>query len=250
MKKSILGFILAMVMITAVPLDAAAEIIPGNSDWHVSFDGNKMSSNFKSSDLDASVYQILPGDTALIELSLVNNASKDTNWYMSNEIIQSLEDGSQANGGAYTYILNYNHPDGRTTTEIYNSDTVGGDDEDGLHGATDSLEEYFYIDRIAPGEKGVIELQVTLDGETQGNDYQNTLAKLQMNFAAEVVEGDTTVTRPGSNSKIIKTGDSSNMVLYLSLAAFAAGLVILIIVFLKIRNRDNDKRENKKRRSR
>ncbi|GAA0805239.1 hypothetical protein GCM10008910_41510 [Faecalicatena orotica] len=250
MRKRILGFILAMVMIAAIPIEAAAEVIPGSSDWQVSFDGNKLSSNFKSSDLDASVYQILPGDTALIQLSLVNKANKDTNWYMSNEIIKSLEDGSPANGGAYTYILNYNHPDGKTTTEIYNSDTVGGDDADGLHSATDSLDEYFYLDRLSPGETGSIELRVTLDGETQGNDYQNTLAQLQMTFAAEVVAGDTTVTRPGTNSTIIKTGDSSNMILYLSIAAFAAGLIILIIVLLKIKNRDKERAEYKKRRSR
>ena len=71
-----------------------------------------------------------------------------------------------------------------------------------------------------------------------------------MTFAAEVVAGDTTVTKPGTNSTIIKTGDSSNMILYLSIAAFAAGLIILIIVLLKIKNRDKERAEYKKRRSR
>lgn len=31
-------------------------------------------------------------------------------------------------------------------------------------------------------------MTVALDGETQGNGYQDTLAKLQMNFAVEKVE--------------------------------------------------------------
>lgn len=157
MRKRIFGFILAMVMVAAIPLNASAETIKGSSDWQVAFDGNKMSSNFKSSDLDASVYQLLPG------------------------------------------------------------------------------------------AKGKIELQVTLDGETQGNDYQNTLARLQMSFAAEVVEGgNTTVTKPGKDIKIIKTGDNSNIIMYLSLAAFAAGMIILIIAILLVKRR----KENKKRRSR
>lgn len=245
MRKRILGFILAMVMIAAVPINASAETIKGSSDWQVAFDGDKMSSNFKSSDLDASVYQIQPGDTALIEVALANTAKKDTNWYMSNEILKSLEDGSAANGGAYTYILNYVNTKGETT-ELYNSDTVGGEDQNGLHPATDSLKDYFYLDRLAPDAKGKIELLVKLDGETQGNDYQNTLARLQMNFAAEVVEGNTTVTKPGKDIKIIKTGDSSNIIMYLSIAAFAAGLVILIIVIMMVKKKKN----NDKRRSR
>lgn len=246
MRKRIFGFILAMVMVAAIPLNASAETIKGSSDWQVAFDGNKMSSNFNSADLDASVYQLLPGDTALIELSLANTAKKDTNWYMSNEILQSLEDGSAANGGAYTYILNYKDAKGETT-ELYNSETVGGEGQNGLHQATDSLEDYFFLGRLSPGAKGQIELQVTLDGETQGNDYQNTLARLQMNFAAEVVEGgNTTVTKPGKDIKIIKTGDNSNLIMYLSLAAFAAGMIILIIAILLVKRR----KKNTKRRSR
>ena len=33
---------------------------------------------------------------------------------------------------------------------------------------------------------GIITLEVALDGETQGNSYQDTLADLQMNFAVEL----------------------------------------------------------------
>ena len=245
MRKRILGFILAMVMIAAVPIETSAETIPGSSDWQITFDGNKMSSNFTSADLDASVYQILPGDTALIELSLANTATKDTNWYMSNEILKSLEDGSPANGGSYTYILNYVDVNGKET-EIYNSDTVGGEGVNGLNQVSNSLKDYFYLDRIAPGAQARIQLKVTLDGETQGNDYQNTLAALQMNFAAEEAAADSTVTTPGKDIKIIKTGDSSNIIMYLSIAALAAGLIILIIVILLMKNKKN----NGKRRSR
>ena len=42
------------------------------------------------------------------------------------------------------------------------------------------------LDTLAKGDKGRITLEVELDGETQGNDYQNTLADLQMNFAVEL----------------------------------------------------------------
>ena len=67
---------------------------------------------------------------------------------------------------------------------------VGGDygfeDRIGLHEATDNLEEFFFLDTLNSGESGVVTLTVSLEGETQGNIYQNTAARIQMNFAVEL----------------------------------------------------------------
>ena len=46
------------------------------------------------------------------------------------------------------------------------------------------MEDYFYLDRLDKNETGTVELEVGLEGETQGNAYQNTLAKLQLNFCS------------------------------------------------------------------
>ena len=42
-----------------------------------------------------------------------------------------------------------------------------------LHEATDALEDFFYLDSQTTGQQGTIRLRVSLDGETQGNSYQN-----------------------------------------------------------------------------
>ena len=47
--------------------------------------------------------------------------------------------------------------------------------------------------------------------ETQGNTYQDTLAKLQMNFAVELLSSGST---PLSNHVVIKTGDNNQVLLF------------------------------------
>ena len=109
---------------------------------------------------------------------------------MRNEVIESLEDASKtAAGGAYSYRLAYVNPDG-VEQVLYDSESVGGVDyttgKQGLHEATDALDEFFYLDTLPSGKTGYVTLKVLLDGETQTNNYQDTLAKLQLNFAVEL----------------------------------------------------------------
>lgn len=199
MKKKLcnrlLGFFLAAGLALSMPMAAYGETSYGSSDWNVSFtEDNKMESTFRSADLDEVIYGMQPGDNVIIELQLRNKNPETTDWYMTNEILYSLEDRSAnlgTNGGAYTYKLTYTDKDGEETP-LFDSDTVGGEGSEdsgageGLHQATNALEEYLYLDTLAKGDKGRITLEVALDGETQGNDYQDTLADLQMNFAVEL----------------------------------------------------------------
>jgi len=131
-----------------------------------------------------------PGDDVTITLSLENDHPETVNWYMTNKVISSLEDSvTVASGGGYTYDLKYLNAEG-VERILYSSDTVGGEstigDDYGLHEATNALSDYFYLDTMSTGEHGLVTLTVALDGETQGNDYQSTLADLRMNFAVEL----------------------------------------------------------------
>ena len=147
-------------------------------------------------------------------------------------------------------------------TVLFDSDTVGGENSgaagEGLHGATNALQDYFYLDTLENGQKGTITLEVALDGETQGNDYQDTLADLQMNFAVEL-RGDTPATpqtpetpgtpetpkkpgTPGTPGKLIKTGDESRPVL-LAVVMAGSGLVLLLFCILQWREGKRRKRE-------
>lgn len=253
MKKKILSLALTFAMLSAVPMSVSAETLSGGDDWSVSFSGSGMESNFTSADLDEVIYDMQPGDTATFQVALINEHSKEADWYMSNDIVISMEDSMEASGGAYEYLLTYTDADGEETT-IYSSETVGGEDTTGgagLHKVSDALGEWFYLSRLAGGASGIVNLEVKLDGETIGNDYQNKLAELAMQFAAEEAAEDEIVTNrvPGKDItihkevtvgkdaetvKIAKTGDDVNVMLYVSVTALAAGMVILILVLRRV----------------
>ena len=59
---------------------------------------------------------------------------------------------------------------------------------------------FFSLDTLEPGENGTVNLTVGLDGESQGNIYQDTLAKLMMNFAVEDNSNPTTPNPPTYNT--------------------------------------------------
>ena len=189
---------------------------------------------------------------------------------MTNEVLHSLEDSSansNTHGGAYTYILTYTDKEGADVT-LFSSEMLGGDiisgAGEGLHAATDALEEYFYLDTLATGQSGIITLEVALDGETQGNDYQDTLADLQMNFAVELnpdgspsrrlerMRSDFTVRRSGNGqyeltslvplADIVRTGDDTNILPYLIVMTIS-GICILILAIYSLKQGRKEKRE-------
>lgn len=250
MKRKFWRMAPGIVLLAGLAVPVQAEEFTGG-DWRVAFTGAGMESNFTSSDISGAVYAMQPGDSVTINISLENRGGAETAWYMENKVLSSLEDSSDtASGGAYAYRLGYRDAAG-TETVLFDSDSVGGEGDstvpEGLHGAADSLEEYFLLGSLAPGKSGEVELTVALDGETQGNGYQNTLADLRMSFAAEPLElvsdpgngdgtdpsgdgGKGTYTMPGS----VKTGDSSRLVLWCVLG-FVSGVQLLILAILGFR---------------
>lgn len=247
MKKKILCLVLAAAMTIGAPTAAFAEEYTGEDHWAVEFDGENMNSNFTSAEMADEVYGILPGDTMRLQVAVVNDSDGQTDWYMSNEILKSLEEGSTAEGGAYTYILSYTDASGEVT-ELYSSDTVGGEGSteagEGLQQADDALSDFFYLGRLDAGASGQVSLAVALEGETQGNDYQNTLAQLQMIFAVEKTAPNRVV-QPGEETVIRqeppKTGDYFQAYLFSGLA-LAGGVVLVILVAVMMKRRREEEK--------
>lgn len=242
-----------------------AEDYQGEDGWSVRFLGNGLESNFKTADINDAIYNLQPGDSIAITVALENGGGKSTDWWMTNRVLRSLEDTQEAaSGGGYTYTLIYENPEG-TEQILYTSDTVGGEKEDGegagLREATDSLEEYFFLDALNTGERGYIYLTVALDGETQGNAYQDTLADLQMNFAVEETAGPRLVPveddpdpGPGENPdspgspggtgtrRPPKTSDDADIFPYAALS-LASGTGLLILALYSMRQAGKEEKE-------
>ncbi len=248
MKKRLIALCLAGIMVFASSFQTFAEDRVGKSGWQVSFDGNKMSNNFTPADMDNEIYSLLPGDTIELTISIKNTFNGQADWYLENKVLETLEmteddngnEKQKASGGAYDYLLTYTDSSG-DTTPLYSSEKFGGEGKYegkgiGLERASEALDDWFYLERLSNGGTGVIKLKVALDGETLVNDYQDTLAALQMNFATELVQPGTTARTqtPGRNREIIKTGDQSRIILYI-LLAMGSGLLLLLLAFMRMR---------------
>nr|WP_300837076.1 hypothetical protein [uncultured Acetatifactor sp.] len=267
MGKKIFAIALAMMMLSApVRVHAETSAVEGSVTFT---EENKLDSN-GTTDLNAAVGAMQPGDEIVIEIKVNNTSGQAANYYMTNEVMNSLEDteGSNASGGAYEYILTYTASDG-STTDLFRSTAIGGtgatvDGRVGLKGATSGLEEYIYLETLESGKQGIVRLQVGLDGETQGNSYQGTAANLQMNFA---VDTDTTTirnvtqtvtrnetvevvddTNPGTggegadgtggqrNGTVVRTSDDTNLTPFF-IAAGISGILLLILAVFGIKER-------------
>lgn len=253
MRKRMTGLLLAVLLTGILAVPAYADEIQGGEDWMVNFDGSGLESNFTSKDMNEIVRGLQPGDTVTFTLALKNSSGKGADWWMTNQVLSSFEDASVANGGAYTYILSYKDAAGNVT-DIYSSDSVGGEDTSGgvgLHRATIGMEEFFYLDHLADGASGTVTLQVALDGETQGNNYQNTLADLALRFAVEPnaqtpppeqpqnpQNPETPNDPPEPNqTKTVNTGDETQIMKYVLMAGGSGAVLLLLAVMSLRRNR-------------
>ncbi len=154
-----------------------------------------------------------------------------------------------AEGSAYTYILTYKNSKGQEET-LYNSENVGGETVtragEGLHEATDSLKDYFFLEKLESKEKASISLKVALDGETNGNAYQNTVAKLQMNFAVDRLGNDSGSRRESNEiyrvGNDVRTGDTSRILLW-SFLALLSGIAFMGLAIVSRRNKEGNNHE-------
>ena len=228
MKKKLLGLLMALLLLCSISVFAFAEVeVETLPPGYVTFTGERMVE--ERFNVDQIFDGLEPGDKRSYTVYVLNQYSKPTRWYMSNKVLESLEESAAAGeiiGGAYSYKLTWNDQ------TIYDSASnfVGGDygfkGRTGLHEATSSLEDYFFLDTLDGGEGGVVTLTVSLEGETQGNTYQNTAAKIQMNFAVEKNDEKTAV----------KTGDENNLMPYY-IGMVVAGLLFLYLALDAVTDR-------------
>ena len=230
--KKICSVIMILCLVAGISVSAFALSYTSNigTVWF-NADGKSMGNDFQKSLTDKNVEkelkdrlkQIQPGDDVTFSINLENRYSRATNWYMTSKIVDSLEEGT-AKDGAYTYHLWYVNNSTGKTIDIFDSSKVGGDSSQGLMEVNDSLKEdytkngekYFYLDNLKSGQSGQILLKIELDGETQGNAYQDRLADLKMNFAVQIAD----------QTDSPKTGDDHNLFPYYVAMVFS-GLLFL-----------------------
>lgn len=191
MKKRIISMLIVACLILCMAGTAFADHFTGSDGWQVVFtEDGRMDTTFGGNDFSDVVTGLQPGDDIEFSVVIINQNRYYTDWWMTNEVIRTLEDTAlSASGGAYSYDLIYNDNEGKEY-RLFSSETIGGDEISpaghGLHEATNALKNDFYVDSLKYGEQGKVTMHIALDGETQGNGYQNALADLKVNFAVEL----------------------------------------------------------------
>lgn len=208
-------------------------------EWNVTYTADKqMTSTYNESAVNNGLANMQPGDSFTLHATLNNQSAENTDWYMINTALKTLEETQKAAekaGGAYSYKLLF---DGQ---EIYSSDRIGGDGSElGFKEISGATGDWFLLGTIASGNKGEVTIEMALDGETQGNAYMDTHASLRVAFAVEDSTGvaahedvpdDNGTTEEGSN--LPKTNDVVMIALYS--AGIAAALICLVVCLISIR---------------
>lgn len=248
--------------------DTGGSNVP-QGDWNVIFtSAGRVEDNLGgSSMINDRISTMQPGDKITVSVILGNQYNNTTHWYMKNTIIDSMEEAG-ASGGAYGYKLAYVDPAG-TETVLFTSQRVGGENSDGLKELEkdNKLNDYFYLGGLAGGQGAKVMLTVELDGETQGNSYQDKVANLSMNFAVEpqpqssgsgggggkthrrtikrevvnneVVYLDEDGVPLARNTEIVATSDEKILFPYV-LAACISGSLLLLLAFFALNDRKKE----------
>lgn len=257
MRKRISALILTALMLLPAPMTAhAANTGSDPIKGSVTFDGGTKLKSDGTTDLSAAMGAMQPGDEIVIEIDVKNTSGQPGHYYMTNKVTKSLETGTEAAGGAYEYVLTYTDSQGEET-DLFRSEALGGvgttpEGREGLKGATSGLEDYIYLETLASGRQGKVTLRVALDGETQGNSYQTTAARLEMDFAVDPVtvtarnvtqtvtgEGgvrtvddtDPGRTGGGRGTGVVRTSDDTNLTPFYIVAG-VSGILLLVLALI------------------
>jgi len=243
MKKiKLVTILLLSLMITLGMSQAAFAVNNSVEGGTYVYDGNAIT----DSGSQTVIPPLEPGDDVTIDFTYTNNSGDTTYWYMENEIVHTLEEYGAANGG-YTYTLTNSGPDGETV--IFDSDQVGGDENgssssaaasQGLKTATESTDDWFFIQELGAGESGHTKIFIALDGESQANSYEGKHGELRVNYAVEkqAPGEDIIINNPGTTTK---TGDTFDPLF--ALLALTAAILAMLLAVLSYRKDRKDGEE-------
>ena len=234
---------ISLALILSCSFSALAE--SSEYEGECSYNGSSINSTFSSSTIASAVEDLQPGDDVTFTVTYTNKADDDTDWYMENSIVQTLEKTTarkkvsgtgEAENGGYTYELTHYDKNGDAEVLFSNGEVGGetkvpdlkrsGKEMEGLEPATNALDEWFYIQTLSKNESGKVVLHVAFDGETEVNDYMDTDGELNLRFAVEKVPK-----AKGKKTRRVYTGDHSNMIMW-SVVCLLSGLLLIVLAWL------------------
>ena len=184
------------------------------------------------------------GDERTLAIEVKNENKNTTDFYMSAEAIQSLEEANKANGGAYRITLMVND------SVIYSNNSIGGASSEGTttsKGLYDvkELKDKLFVATLKTSEKAIVKFTMGLDGEAitnnESNSYSNAVGQFNFEFQA-AYDGDKGLTvinrevvtinpnRVPLANRPVATGDTTNV--WPIVLAFLVGVLLVITAII------------------
>lgn len=243
------NIITALAISLALILSGSVTVLAESNEYEGScvYNGKTIVSDFTSATVAKAVEDLQPGDDVTFAVTFTNADEDDTDWYMENSIVKTLEKTTskkkvsgtgKAENGGYTYELIHYDKDGNEDV-LFSNEEVGGENGkvpdpdgsgkelEGLEPATSALDDWFFIEKLSKDEEGMVVLHVAFDGETEVNDYMDTDGELNVRFAVEEK------TKPGNR---VKTGDQSRLIMW-SAICLVSGTLLLVLALLMRKKR-------------
>lgn len=221
-------------MIALALVMAVAMAVVGFADSStVVYDGNK----FNCEGVSMSGFDnMLPGVEASGQVTVENQSQKNTNIYMSTEVLQTLVGALNSNPkiqAGYTVTLKANDEvlfGYDPVTQKLSGTVVGGGSDKTV---TAGLEEWTQSEKrqliamLKPGEKVVVTMSILPDGTTTTNDFQQAVGNVEFNFmASDAVTG---VEKSQDQTIVtVKTGDNS--MIWLLAGVCVVALILLVVL--------------------
>jgi hypothetical protein len=185
------------------------------NEWNVTYTSDqKITSSFGTEAAKVDSKPVMPGDTVVYKINLVNDYKGSADFFMEADVLNSLEYGedgtrSGAANGAYQYSIVSTQID----KPVFDSDTVGGDSDFsgtvGLNQVSGKEGAYLSLGTVTAAQKtGCVTVTIKIDANSQDNSYEDQLAKLKFILGAEATDsvrdgGDTIVTHNNIVKKVV-----------------------------------------------
>lgn len=164
---------------------------------------------------------ILPGETRIVNVELMNQESKPIEFYMSASILDNI--ASKATGN-----MSYNFELLKNDISFFKTTIYGNDNsyEEYLNENNDLL-----VEQLNKGEHCKISVKLSFDGPNMTNEYMNQEGDILLRFKAQDSDQDSDVVTTIIDK--VKTGDSTPIMM--SGILLIASLTTLFLVIKKLR---------------
>ena len=214
----------------------------------VVFTGNVEDDYIQFDEFGRAFEGMAPAETRTQAIRLTNQDAQTVNFYMrTNAESMTGAGGEPLTGAVYDITMESRIMD--NAGEVLYSGAVGGQNKDlgDLVDEDGALKNAVLVATLKPGEKAVLSVTVTADGDSMDNGYQNAAGNLEFTFGVgyppvpepekqvvqkvvEVPGEDKIVIVEKIRDVIVKTGDTAAIGILIGVLVISAALIVFIIV--------------------